>query len=242
VILPSLSRSHADADPQQFQHILDRALRWVALLSIPAALGLLLLAGPMMVALFQYDQFSAHDARMAALSLMTMALGLPAFIFIKVLAPAFYARQDTATPVRIGIIAMIVNMGLNLLFVLPMLYLGVAGPHAGLALATTSSAWLNAWMLYRRLRQAEIYAPRPGWRPVWLRVLAGSVLMIVLLSYGVNDLESWVGRSGSERLVQLGMWIAVAAVAYLGALQLLGQNLHQLWQRPDAAAILATKE
>jgi len=239
VILPSLSRSHANADPQQFQHILDRALRWVALLSIPAALGLLLLAGPIMVALFQYDQFGAHDARMAALSLMAMALGLPAFIFIKVLAPAFYARQDTATPVRIGIIAMIANMGLNLLFVLPMLYLGIAGPHAGLALATTCSAWLNAGMLYRRLRQAEIYAPRPGWRPVWLRVLAGSVVMIGLLGYGVSDFELWVGRASSERLLHLGVWITVAGVAYLGALQLFGQNLHQLWQRPDAAESVA---
>ncbi len=235
VILPSLSRSHAEADPQQFQHILDRALRWVALLSVPAALGLLLLAGPMMVALFQYEQFTANDAQMAALSLMAMALGLPAFIFIKVLAPAFYARQDTATPVRIGIIAMLANMGLNLCFVLPMLYFEIPGPHAGLALATTCSAWLNAWMLYRRLRQGDIYAPRPGWRPVWLRVLAGSVLMAGLLVYGVSDFELWVGRAGSERLLHLGLWIAVGGAAYFLVLQLLGQNLHQLWQRPDTA-------
>lgn len=238
VILPSLSRSHANADPLQFQQILDRALRWVALLSIPAALGLLLLAGPIMVALFQYDQFGAHDARMAALSLMAMALGLPAFIVIKVLAPAFYARQDTATPVRIAIIAMITNMGLNLLFVLPMLSLEIPGPHAGLALATTCSAWLNAGMLYRGLRQAEIYAPRPGWRPVWMRVLAGGVVIIGVLSYGVSDFELWVGRAGSERLLHLGMWIGVAGAAYLGVLQLLGQNLHQLWQRPDMPATL----
>lgn len=234
VILPSLSRSHADADPEQFQHILDRGLRWVALLSIPAALGLLLLAGPIIVALFQYDQFSAHDARMSAWSLMAMALGLPAFIFIKVLAPAFYARQDTATPVRIGIIAMIANMGLNLLFVLPMVMLGIEGPHVGLALATTVAAWLNAGMLYRRLRQTAIYAPRPGWRSVWMRVLVGSVLMIGILVYGVSDFELWVGRPGSDRLLHLGLWITVACVAYLGALQLLGQNLHQLWQRADA--------
>jgi putative peptidoglycan lipid II flippase len=165
---------------------------------------------------------------------MAMALGLPAFIFIKVLAPAFYARQDTATPVRIAMISMFANMGLNLLYVLPMLYLDIPGPHAGLALATTTSAWLNAWLLYRRLRQAEIYAPRPGWRPVWLRVLAGCVLMVALLWYGVGDFEGWVGRSSTERLLHLGLWIGVAGVVYLGVLQVLGQNLHQLWQRPDA--------
>ncbi|MFP5507053.1 MAG: murein biosynthesis integral membrane protein MurJ, partial [Gammaproteobacteria bacterium] len=120
VILPSLSRTHASADPVKFQYILDRALRWVVLLGTPAALGLLLLSGPIMVALFQYEQFGAHDARMAALSLMALALGLPAFILVKVLAPAFYARQDTRTPVRIAVTAMVANMGLNLLFVLPM--------------------------------------------------------------------------------------------------------------------------
>lgn len=234
VILPSLSRTHASADPQQFQHILDRALRWVVLLGIPAALGLLLLSGPIMVALFQYDEFGAHDARMAALSLMAMALGLPAFIFIKVLAPAFYARQDTATPVRIAVIAMVANMGLNLLYVLPMLYFKVEGPHAGLALATTTSAWLNAGLLYRHLRRAEVYVPRLGWRSVWLRVGVGGLLMTALLWYGVSDFDLWVGRSSSERLLHLGMWIGIAGVAYLGTLQLLGQNLHQLWQRPDA--------
>ena len=236
VILPSLSRTHASADPAKFQYILDRGLRWVILLSVPAGLGLLLLSGPIMVALFQYDQFGAHDARMAALSLMAMALGLPAFILIKVLAPAFYARQDTRTPVRIAIIAMIANMGLNLVFVLPMLYFGIPGPHAGLALATTSSAWLNAWLLYRSLRLAEVYAPRAGWRPVLLRVSVASALMTALLWYGVSDFDAWVERGSEERLFRLGSWILAAGAVYLGTLQLFGQQLHTLWQRPDRAS------
>lgn len=235
VILPSLSRSHAQADPMNFQYILDRALRWVMLLGIPAALGLLLLSGPIMVALFQYNQFGAHDARMAALSLMAMALGLPAFILIKVLAPAFYARQDTRTPVRIAMTAMISNMGLNLLFVLPMLYFGIEGPHAGLALATTTSAWLNAGLLYRNLRRTGVYAPRPGWGAVMLRVFLASLLMTGLLWFGVKDFTTWVERGSTERLLHLVMWIGIAGVAYLGALQLFGQSLHSLWQRPDKA-------
>lgn len=242
VILPSLSRTHANADPEHFRYILDRALRWVMLLGIPAAVGLLLLSGPIMVALFQYDQFSAHDARMAALSLMAMSLGLPAFIFIKVLAPGFYARQDTRTPVRIAVIAMVANMGLNLLYVLPMLYLDIEGPHAGLALATTTSAWLNAWLLYRRLREADVYAPQPGWRPVLLRVFAGSALMAALLWYGVSDFQLWVDRSSGERLLQLGLWIGVAGFAYLAVLQLTGQNLQQLWRRPAADPTDDTRE
>jgi putative peptidoglycan lipid II flippase len=235
VILPSLSRSHANADPVRFQGLLDQSLRWVVLLGVPAALGLFLLSGPIMVALFQYDEFVAHDARMAALSLMAMTLGLPAFILIKVLAPAFYARQDTRTPVRIAIIAMISNMGLNLLFVLPMLYFQIEGPHAGLALATTVSAWLNAWLLYRHLRATGVYAPQSGWGRVLLRVLSASLLMATLLWFGVKDFDVWVERGSTERLLQLALWIGIAGVAYLGTLQLLGQNLHALWQRPDKA-------
>lgn len=235
VILPSLSRSHTAADPMRFQRLLDQALRWVVLLGVPAALGLLLLSGPIMVALFQYDEFAAHDARMAALSLMAMALGLPAFLLIKVLAPAFYARQDTRTPVRIAIIALISNMGLNLLFVLPMLYYHIEGPHAGLALATSVSAWLNAGLLYRHLRATGIYAPQSGWAAVLLRVLAGSLLMVALLWFGVKDFEVWVERSSTDRLLRLALWIGIAGVVYLGALQLMGQNLRALWRRPDQA-------
>lgn len=236
VILPSLSRTHAEANPERFAGILDQALRWVVLLGVPAALGLLLLSGPIMVALFQYDEFTAHDARMAALALMAMSLGLPAFILIKVLAPGFYARQDTRTPVRIAIIAMVANMGLNLLYVLPMLYFGIEGPHAGLALATTTSSWLNAALLYRHLRRAGVYAPRPGWGAVLLRVLVGGLVMLALLWYGVSDFDRWVERGSRERLLHLGMWIGIAAVAYLAVLQVMGQNLHQLWRRPDAAS------
>lgn len=236
VILPSLSRTHAEADPERFAGILDQALRWVVVLGVPAALGLLLLSGPIMVSLFQYDEFTAHDARMAALALMAMSLGLPAFILIKVLAPGFYARQDTRTPVRIAIIAMVANMGLNLLYVLPMLYFGIEGPHAGLALATTTSSWLNAALLYRHLRQAGVYAPRPGWGAVLLRVLVGGLVMLALLWYGVSDFDRWVERGSRERLLHLGMWIGIAAAAYLAVLQVMGQNLHQLWRRPDATS------
>ncbi len=236
VILPSLSRTHASDDPEKFRRILDQALRWVILLGTPAALGLLLLSGPIMVALFQYNEFGAHDARMAALSLMAMTLGLPAFILVKVLAPAFYARQDTRTPVRIAITAMIANMVLNLLIVLPMVYLEVEGPHAGLALATAMSSWLNAYLLYRRLRLDGVYTPQSGWRPVWLRVALASVAMLALLWFGVSGFEQWVDRSGSERLLRLAIWIVAAGAVYLGMLQLLGQNLHQLWRRPDAGA------
>ncbi|WJW75101.1 murein biosynthesis integral membrane protein MurJ [Thiohalobacter sp. IOR34] len=235
VILPSLAHSHAAREPQQFRMLLDRALRWVFLLGTPATLGLLLLAGPIIVSLFQYEQFTPQQAEMTTLALMAYVLGLPAFILVKVLAPGFYSRQDTRTPVRIGIIAMVSNMGLNLLFVLPMVLLAIPGPHTGLAFATACSAWLNAGLLYRRLRREAVYAPQPGWWPVWGRILAAGGGMTVLLLLGPAPLEVWFARSGPERLFWLGLWIGAAGLLYLLLLQLFGQRLQTLWRRPDVA-------
>ncbi|MDH5485779.1 MAG: murein biosynthesis integral membrane protein MurJ, partial [Gammaproteobacteria bacterium] len=136
VILPNLSQQHARQSAEEFNNTLDWALKLVTVIAIPAATGLLMLAAPLLVTLFNYGEFDAHDAHMSSLSLMAYALGLPAFIIIKVLAPGFYARQDVKTPVKIAIRAMIANMFLNVLFVVPMVMYNIEGPHTGLALAT----------------------------------------------------------------------------------------------------------
>ncbi|RMG31167.1 MAG: murein biosynthesis integral membrane protein MurJ [Gammaproteobacteria bacterium] len=233
VILPSLSREHAAEDRARFRSLLDQALRWVWLLGAPATLGLLLLAGPIIVTLFQYDRFTPHQAAMVSLALRAYALGLPAFLLVKVLAPGFYARQDTRTPVRVGMLAMGVNMGLNLVFVLSLVGIGFEGPHAGLALATACSSWLNAALLYRRLRRAGVYAPEPGWRGVWVRVCTGLAVMGAILATGPEPMEVWLHRSGGERAFWLGAWVLAAAAAYLAILRLLGVRLELLWRRPE---------
>ena len=142
VILPRLSRGHALESEADFHATLDWALRLVIVLGLPAALGLALLGEPLVATLFGYGEFSSGDVRMSALALIAYASGLPAFLAIKVLAPAFFARQDMKTPVRIGIVALLSNMIYNLLLVVPMVQLGFAAPHVGLALATSLSAWL----------------------------------------------------------------------------------------------------
>ena len=106
------------------------------LVALPAGIGLLLLAGPILATLFQHGDFTAADVDMAGLSLMAYAFGLPGFMLIKVLAPAFYSRKDPRTPVRIAVISLVTNFVFNLVIVIPMVRLGVPGPHAGLALAT----------------------------------------------------------------------------------------------------------
>ena len=126
VILPSLSQRHAEGSAEVFSHTLDWALRWVMVIGAPAMLGLILLAGPMLTTLFQYGAFQDHDVTMASRSLMAYTVGLLGYILIKILAPGFYARQDTRTPVRIGIIAMVANIVLNIILVFPLAHAGLA--------------------------------------------------------------------------------------------------------------------
>ncbi|NNK38266.1 MAG: murein biosynthesis integral membrane protein MurJ, partial [Xanthomonadales bacterium] len=157
VILPNLSRKFASRNPQAFSATLDWALRLALVITLPAALGLAVLATPILVTLFQYRAFGMDDVAMSALSLSAYAAGLLAFIAVKVLAPGFFARQDTKTPVKIAITAMVANMVLNLVFVGSLLAIDFRGPHTGLALASSAAAYLNAGLLYRMLRKQEAY-------------------------------------------------------------------------------------
>ncbi len=222
VILPHLSAKHAEASSEAFSQTIDWALRWTFLFGVPAALGLAILAEPVLATLFQYGEFSAHDVRMSGLSLSAMSIGLVAFILVKILAPGFYARQNTRTPVKIGIIAMVANMGLNIAIVVPMVLLGVAGPHAGLALATTLSAFLNAGMLWRQLRKEGAYMPAPGWARLGAQITAAAVLMVSVVVALLPDLSMWSQWRALERLLNLLLLISAGAVTYAAAIWLLG--------------------
>jgi putative peptidoglycan lipid II flippase len=159
VILPNLSRHHAASSSEAYSQTLDWALRMVLMIAMPAAAALILLAEPILATLFLYgDVMTPRDMTMATYSLRAYSLGLVAFMLIKVLAPGFFARQDMRTPVRIGVISMVANMFLNLLFVLPLHHYWQVG-HVGLALATSVSAFLNAVMLCLALRKKQIYSP-----------------------------------------------------------------------------------
>ena len=192
------------------------------LIALPAALGLLLLSGPMLVTLFNYGEFDLQDAEMARMSLMAYSLGLPAFIFIKVLAPGFYARQDTKTPVRIAIRAMIANMFLNVLFVVPMVVWSIEGPHTGLALATSASAYINAIMLYLGLRRQGIYQPQDGWLSLSTRSLIANLLMAGFLIYFSPGLEAWNQWLLLDRISYLTGFIVIAAMVYFISIFIIG--------------------
>jgi len=218
VILPSLSRTHVIESTEGFSRTIDWALRWVLLFGVPAAVGLFLLAGPIISTIFQSDAFLARDVVMAQKSLMAYSLGLVSFILIKVLAPGFYARQDTRTPVRIAVIAMVTNMVLNIVLVFPL-------AHAGLALATTLSASLNAFLLYRGLRSMGIYQPQSGWYLLLLRGLAASTLLGLLLYWGSGELSEWTSAATMPKIWWLLGLVCGGALVYFAALLLLGIRL-----------------
>lgn len=215
VILPNLSRKHSEKSPEEFSETLDWAMRVTLLLGIPSAIGLLLLAGPMLATLFYSDAFNRNDVAMATRSLMAYAPGLIAIMLIKVLAPGFYARQDTRTPVRIGIIAMVTNMVFNIVLVFPL-------AHAGLALATTISSSLNAYLLYRGLRHAGVLHLRKGWLSMLLRSLVAGTVMGAFLIWGVGDIDFWLDITLWGRIEYLIFWIVCGAFIYFLALLMMG--------------------
>ena len=231
VILPALSRHHANESSDHFNHTLDWAMKLVMLVAIPACVGLLLLAGPILATLFQHGGFDTTDTYMASLSLMAYMLGLPAFILIKVLAPGYYSRQDTKTPVKIAIKAMVSNMVLNVAFVVPMVMLQYEAPHVGLALATTCSAYINAILLYRGLRQADVYRPLQGWAKLSLQILLACSGMGVYLVMMTPALETWSELGILGRAAQLAMIIGIAAAIYFSILLLSGVRPGQLRQK-----------
>ncbi len=222
VILPRLSGQFATRDHDAFNQTLDWALRLVLLIAIPASAGLFLLAEPLLSLLFQRGEFTLFDVEMATVSLMAYALGLVGFILVKVLVSGYFSQQNTRTPVRFGIIAMVANMGMNLLFVGVMVWGGYHAPHAGLALATAVSSLLNATLLYRGLRQRGLYDPLAGWGRLLLQIGVALVVMVLSLLWIAPDPQFWQEAPLWSRIEVLGGEVVGAMVVYFSLLYLLG--------------------
>ncbi|TXH71208.1 MAG: murein biosynthesis integral membrane protein MurJ [Thiothrix sp.] len=231
VILPKLSSDHAKADASQFRSTMDWALRLALLISVPATLGLILLAEPILAAVMMHGAFKWSDVEMSALSLMTYSFGLPAFILVKVLAPGFYSRQDTKTPVKIGIISIFANMALNVLIVLPWFFSGIAGAHAGLALATALAGYVNAGLLFRTLYKEGVFAAQGGWLKHLLRIASASVVMGLAVWMLLPEAQWWQSAETGLRLTALGGLIALSIVSYFLTLRLSGLSFRQMLGR-----------
>ena len=180
---------------------------------------MLVFAGPLTATIFGYGAFDAEDVQMATYALMAYSWGLLGFSLVKVLAPGYFARQDTKTPVRVGLIALGANMALNIAIVLPAKHFGFPYPHILLATSTCVSAAVNTTLLWRGLARAGVYQARPGWRALIARVLFANAVMAALLIWLGGDLQSWLDDSPwhrAGRLRVLRRW--PAARAYFAAL------------------------
>lgn len=227
VILPTLSALSTRDENQQFADTLSWAMRNVLLIAVPATLALWLLAEPILATLFHYGAFGIRDVEMAAASLRAYTLGLGGFMLIKVLAPGYYARQDMKTPVKIGIIAMVSNMVLNVVFVFPLLWLYDMG-HVGLALATSASAWINAGLLYRGLLKGGIDLSAGFKLTFLLRVLSAVAVMGWLLVFLAPDASAWLTASMSWRVAWMAALVAAGGISYVLALRLVGWRWHMI--------------
>ena len=233
VILPSLSEQHARASAEAFSATLDWALRSVLLIALPAAVGLAVLAEPLLTTIFHGGEFTERDVEMAAASLRAFAPGLVGFILVKVLAPGYFARQDTRTPVRIGVRALLVAMVLNVIFVLTLLYTGWAPAHAGLAAATTMSGLLNSTWLLTGLVRAGVYRSRGGWYPLFARVLGACIVMAAFVLWLLAALGDWYAMTAWSQVAALGLCVGGSASVFFGACYVFGLRTHHF--RLDAS-------
>lgn len=224
VILPKLSREHARQTPEAFNATLNWAVRLTLLIGLPATAGLVLLSGPILATLFEYGEFTPHDTQMVRLALMAYALGLPAFLLIKVLAPAFFSRQDTATPVRVAVISVLIGLGLKAVIVIPWMLSEQPAAHVGLALATALVAWLNAGMLAIILKRRAIWTIDTKMKRAALQTLAGCASMILLLWWLAPPATQWTGWDGWQRSGQLAGLIAAGAAVFVATAILAGMR------------------
>jgi len=215
ILLPSLSKCHADNDTVEYSRLLDWGLRLTIMLTLPAALALGMIAVPLLSTFFQYGEFVEHDVLMTSRALIGYSVGLIGLILVKILAPGFYARQDIKTPVKIGVATLIATQLMNLAFVGWL-------QHAGLALAIGLGACFNSSVLFYYLRKRGIYQAEPGWAKFFVKVLLALAVLAVTLWFGMGSEQSWLSSSGWARVLRLSALVAGGVVVYFAVLGLLG--------------------
>jgi putative peptidoglycan lipid II flippase len=228
VILPSLSKQHAEKSLERFSATIDWALRLLMLIVIPASVALFVLAGPLTVVIFHRGQFTHHDVYMTRIALMAFAFALLGWSLVKVLAPCYFSRQDTKTPMRTAMWSLGITMGLNLIFVVGAYMTGAIkqeGIHIVLALTNAVGAVVNAYLLYHGLRKQGVFTPTVGWRVLLARMLIANLTMAGCLYFFAGGTEHWLGLHTWARLWRLALCVIGGAGAYFAALWLAGARL-----------------
>ena len=224
ILLPSLSKSFASGNHDEYCRLMDWGLRLCFLLALPSAVALGILAKPLTVSLFQYGKFTAFDAAMTQRALIAYSVGLMGLIVVKVLAPGFYSRQDIKTPVKIAIVTLIMTQLMNLAFIGPL-------KHAGLSLSIGLAACLNAGLLYWQLRKQDIFTPQPGWGSFLVRLIVAVLVMSAALLGMMYVMPEWSLGTMPYRLMRLMAVVGVGVVAYFATLAVLGFKVKEFARR-----------
>lgn len=225
VLIPQLSAANGRKDAAAYSGLLDWGLRLVLLLALPCAVALLVFPKALLAVLFQRGAFDAAAVQQTAVALMGYGVGLMGLVGVKILAPGYYARQDTRTPVKIAIVVLVLTQLMNLAFV-P--FIG----HAGLALSVSLGAMINAFWLFVGLKRSGAYVPEPGWWGFSLRVFGATALLGALLFWAERRID-WVGlvNHQGQRIGWLALCLGGAALLYFGVLLLSGLKLQQFTRR-----------
>ncbi|ABF14329.1 murein biosynthesis integral membrane protein MurJ [Candidatus Palibaumannia cicadellinicola] len=216
ILLPLLSHSVVKSNnAEEYSCLLDWGLRICFLLALPSSVALVILAKPITVVLFQYDQFSAFDVMMTQRALQAYSVGLIGIMLVKVLAPGFYSRQDIKTPVQLAIISLIITQLMNIMFI------GLL-KHAGLSLSIGLGACINASLLYWQLRRQQLFQPQPGWSKFLLRLIFTVCVMAIAIMLLLLIMPDWTKGSMPNRLLRLIAVIVVGIICYVMTLRMLG--------------------
>jgi putative peptidoglycan lipid II flippase len=225
VLLPQLSAAQARQDAVEFSGMLDWGLRLVLLLALPCALALLLFPEGLITVLYHYGAFSALDVASTMRALQGYGVGLLGLVAIKVLAPAFYARQDVRTPVKIAVGVLLVTQAMNLVFV-P--WLG----HAGLSLSIGLGALFNAGLLLGGLLTRGVYRPKPGWLVFAARVGLANLALGAALAWAAQAI-AWTALQAqwAQRAALVAAVLGGVALLYFAVLLACGLRPRQFMRR-----------
>ena len=208
-LLPLLSRQVRNGDQAAANHSMNRALEFSLFLGLPAAAALIILAPPIVTVLFERGEFGPVQSAATAGALAVYATGLPAYVLVKGLAAGYFAREDTATPVKIGVLAVTVNLVLNLILMGPLL-------HLGIATATSVSAWLNVTLLAVILYRRGHFSVDQRLRAHFVRMAAASLIMAGALYALQNQLGQQLAGAEPERIAALAALVVLGLLVYGG--------------------------
>ena len=226
VVLPKLSSHHSQSEAAHFSVTLDWGLRWVMLIGLSASIGLALLAGPLLSTLFQSGRFTFVDVKASQACLVAYSLGIIGFMLVKMLASAYYAKQNIKAPVKIAMLTVVANIVLSLILIKPFSYIG-------LAIASALSALFNAACLACCLIKQKHYTLQPGWPLFLARLLVALLVMAMALNHFCPPLDSWMLLSKWTQASTLFFLLILGAISYIGTLLLTGLTIKDILIKPE---------